>query len=225
MPGIKQKIKSSKLLMNAFYWLRFYAHGNRYKAKGKGNRIVFTGALLKHNTFVVNGDNNIISIGDSSHLSHCKISVQGSHHNLIIGEKGSVNETNIAFEDHHGSITIGDNFSMYKGGEIAAVEPHSKIEIGDDCMFSVYVDIRNTDSHSIIDTASGRRINPGKNIKIGNKVWIGAYVQILKGITIGDNSIVGIRSLVNKDVPPSTLVGGVPARVLKTGVDWQRERI
>lgn len=52
-------------------------------------------------------------------------------------------------------------------------------------------------------------------VKIGNDVWIAAGVQILLGVTIGDGAIVGAGSVVTKDVPPYTVVGGVPARVIR----------
>lgn len=55
---------------------------------------------------------------------------------------------------------------------------------------------------------------PGDTI-IGNDVWIGFHATILPGITIGDGAIIGSRSLVTKDVPPYTIVGGNPAKVIR----------
>ena len=52
-------------------------------------------------------------------------------------------------------------------------------------------------------------------IKLGKKVWIGAHATILAGVTIGDNAIVAAGAVVTKDVPADTVVGGVPARVIK----------
>lgn len=57
--------------------------------------------------------------------------------------------------------------------------------------------------------------NETANIIIGNDVWIGARAIILDGVTIGDGAIVAAGSLVNKDVPPYAIVGGVPAKVIK----------
>ena len=53
-------------------------------------------------------------------------------------------------------------------------------------------------------------------IHIGENVWIGANATILPGVTIGDGAIVAAGAVVAKDVPPMTVVGGVPARFIKT---------
>lgn len=55
----------------------------------------------------------------------------------------------------------------------------------------------------------------GKPCKIGNDVWIGCNSTILRGVTIGDGAIVAANALVNKDVPPYAIVGGVPAKIIK----------
>lgn len=55
----------------------------------------------------------------------------------------------------------------------------------------------------------------GRSCIIGNDVWIGAYVNIIEGITIGDGAIIAAGSVVTQDVPPYAVVGGVPAKVIK----------
>lgn len=57
------------------------------------------------------------------------------------------------------------------------------------------------------------------DIVVGNDVWIGYEAVILSGVTIGDGSIIGTRAVVTKDVPPYTIVGGVPARMIKKRFD------
>jgi acetyltransferase-like isoleucine patch superfamily enzyme len=54
-----------------------------------------------------------------------------------------------------------------------------------------------------------------KPIHIGKKVWLGANVTVLQGVTIGDNAIVAAGAVVTKDVPANTIVGGIPAKVIK----------
>ncbi len=57
-------------------------------------------------------------------------------------------------------------------------------------------------------------------IVIGDHVWVGMNVTILKGVTIGTGAIIAAGSVVTHDVPEHTLVGGVPAKVIKTEVSW-----
>lgn len=52
-------------------------------------------------------------------------------------------------------------------------------------------------------------------IRLGKKVWVGSNATILQGVTIGDNAVVAAGAVVTKDVPANTIVGGVPARVIK----------
>ena len=77
------------------------------------------------------------------------------------------------------------------------------------------------------------------DIMIGNDVWIGYEAVILAGVTIGDGAVIGARAVVTKDVPPYAIVGGVPARVIRSRFpeetvkallrlkwwDWPAERI
>jgi len=217
--GIKKKLR------DAYHAFLFSFYRNKKIIRGKNNTIIFKTAKLKNVVFDIKGNNNTILFGDHASIKACKITMRGNNHALTIGDHVAIDSSELKFEDHDCLINIGISTRILKHGEISVAEPFSKIEIGENCLFSSNVDIRNTDSHSIFDTISGKRINPAKNISIGNKVWIGAYVQVLKGVTINDNSIVGIRSLVTKEVPSNCLVAGVPAKIIKTNIDWCSKRI
>ena len=92
-------------------------------------------------------------------------------------------------------------------------------------MFSRDIDFRTGDSHSII-TINGERINPSKDIVIGNHVWVGTQTICLKGATISSNSIIAAGSIVTKPfLQENIIIGGNPAKVLKTEINWLRERI
>ena len=94
---------------------------------------------------------------------------------------------------------------------------HEKIEIGENVAISHDVTIMDSDAHEGL----WKGYKKTKPIKIGNHVWIGTRATILKGVTIGDNAIIAAGSVVTKDVPSNTVVAGVPAKVIKTNINWK----
>ncbi|WP_271425132.1 acyltransferase [Aequorivita sinensis] len=93
----------------------------------------------------------------------------------------------------------------------------SMIEIGENVAISENVSIRDSDNHEIVGSKQPMTVP----ISIGNKVWIGMNVTILKGILVGDGVVIDANSLGNSDVPPNSLVGGVPVRVIKNNIQWK----
>lgn len=86
------------------------------------------------------------------------------------------------------------------------------IEIGDGSLIGHNV-VLATINHSLIP--SEKRKNYYAPIKIGQNVWIGSNATILQGVTIGDWAVVAAGAVVSRDVPPYTIVGGIPAKVIK----------
>lgn len=86
------------------------------------------------------------------------------------------------------------------------------IEIGNDVLIGQQVVIA-TLNHDLCPDRRGS-MTP-KPVRIGNKVWIGAHATILPGVKIGDGAVVAAGAVVTKDVPPYTVVAGVPAKVIK----------
>lgn len=60
-----------------------------------------------------------------------------------------------------------------------------------------------------------------QEIEIGDHVWVGLRSVILKGVKIGNGAIIAAGSLVNRDVPPNSLAAGVPAKIIKTNIQWK----
>ncbi|MNS18667.1 Galactoside O-acetyltransferase [compost metagenome] len=197
--------------------------GTRIVVCGANNRVTADGASLERVSVSVVGDDNAVSIADGAILVRCRIRMAGSGHRLIIGANCHLVDADLAFEDTACTITIGTGTTI-EGGHLAAVEPGSSVTLGDDCMLSDGIDIRTSDSHAIFDSASGRRLNPPADVSLGRHVWLGTQVAVLKGVTIGDGAVIGARSVVTSDVPAGCIAAGVPARVLREGVTWTRER-
>lgn len=92
---------------------------------------------------------------------------------------------------------------------------HKEITIGEGCAISHDFTVMDSDAHEL---NGSRNINP---VHIGNHVWIGTRVTILNGVNVGDGAVIAAGALVTKDVPAGSLVGGVPARVIKEKVEWK----
>ena len=109
-----------------------------------------------------------------------------------------------------GSITIGDYVLASPGTRISASD---EITIGDSVMMANGVYITDSDWHGIYDrTARNATATP---VHIGDNAWIGDHAVVLKGVTIGENSVVAARAVVTRDVPANVVVAGNPAKVVK----------
>jgi len=131
---------------------------------------------------------------------------------MIIGRKCRFRGTHVPIElatMQGGSLTIGDNCSFNSGISICS---QVEVSIGNNCGIGNYVLIFDTDFHDAVDHTKGGKAAP---ICIGDNVWLAARVTVLKGVVIGEGAVVSAGSVVVTNVPPYTLVGGVPARVIK----------
>lgn len=99
------------------------------------------------------------------------------------------------------------------------------IMIGNDCMFSNNIIIRTSDSHPIYDKNTKQRINHPQSVIIGNHVWIAPDSKIMKGVEIGDNSIIGSNTFVTKNIGENVLAVGIPAKEIKNEIFWTRESL
>ena len=110
------------------------------------------------------------------------------------------------------SIFIGKNFLANYNVSILDRAP---VRIGDYVMIGPHTLIA-TVNHPISPMGRRKHLSVAKPVTIGNDVWIGGNVTILPGVTIGHNVIVAAGAVVTKDVPDNSLVGGVPAKLIRT---------
>lgn len=111
-------------------------------------------------------------------------------------------------------IKIGNNVGL---GEFAYLGGAGGLEIGEDCIIGQYFSCH-PENHQFNDPNKLIRLQgvTRKGIKIGSNCWIGAKVTILDGVSIGNNCVIAAGAVVTKDMPSGSLIGGVPAKVLKT---------
>lgn len=111
-------------------------------------------------------------------------------------------------------IKIGANVGM---GEFAYLGGAGGLEIGDECIIGQYFSCH-PENHiaSDLDQAIRHQGVTRKGIKIGKNCWIGSKVTILDGVEIGEGSIIAAGAVVNKSFPANSIIGGVPARQIKS---------
>ncbi|WP_275973769.1 MULTISPECIES: acyltransferase [unclassified Nodularia (in: cyanobacteria)] len=221
LQNVKDRLRNSKFLR--ILYAKLLSRGNSFNLKGNNNILDTAGAILKKCSLQVVGNNNLISIDVGCYLEGVKIFLQGDNLKLKIGRSVFIGQGSVLWmENSDGLIEIGEFTSIEKVA--IAVAEGKKIIIGKDCLVSYEVDIRCSDSHAIFDQEKKCRINPAANIEIGNHVWLGAKCLILKGVTIGDGSIIGAGSVVTKSVEPNSVAAGNPAKVVRSDIVWTRSR-
>ena len=177
--------------------------------------------LLNFIAYIKLKKTTIRSIGSSSKVSFMKINAK-QNCEFFVGANSMI-ESSIFFDKENSQVIIGDNTFIGASTIICA----KSISIGNDVLISWGCTIVDHNSHSL---HSSLRLNDVANwmkgyknwehvqitpITIQNKVWLGFNVIVLKGVTIGEGSIVGAGSVVTKDIPPYTIVAGNPARVIR----------
>ena len=156
--------------------------------------------VFVHNTYSLKGGENI-SIG-----------------NNFIGNKGLVLEALSTFEHaiFNPSIAIGDNVFMNQNCRIQCI---NRIEIGDGVMFAgnIFITDHFHGDPSIYDedAPAQRKLFSKGPVKIGDFVWIGEGAVIMPNVRIGKHAIIGANAVVTKDVEDYSVVGGIPAKVLR----------
>ncbi len=121
------------------------------------------------------------------------------------------------YTDFGKNITIGKNVFINSGCHF---QDQGGIEIGDGCLIGHNV-VLATINHDLYP--ENNRINHYAPIKLGKSVWVGSNATILSGVTVGDWAVIAAGAVVTRDVPPLTVVGGVPAKVIKV-IDPKEKR-
>jgi acetyltransferase-like isoleucine patch superfamily enzyme len=175
-----------------------YILGRRVSVSGERNKVHFGDGVKTDLTISIRGNGNEVRIGARTRIKGT-IDIKGDGHSVLIGADGNLRGVTITCREGCG-VTIGDGI-----------------------LTSTDVRIRTSDSHSIFDMATGERTNPARPVTIGDHVWLARGVTISKA-TIPSNCIVAAQSFVNAAFDEEhTLIGGAPARILRSGVAWTKE--
>lgn len=185
--------------------------------KGKNNTYKCESKMGSDFHVDVIGNNNTIQIGKKCVLNNTQIQINGDGNQLIIEDEVRFIGPCKIIVGSGGTLIIRRNAGV-RGVEFNL--DGALIDVGELCMFSYGIILRNHDSHKVIDPYNGKVLNSPKDIILGKHVWIAQNVTILKGCKIGDNSVLGLGAVVTKSCPEGSIMTGCPAKVVKENITW-----
>jgi acetyltransferase-like isoleucine patch superfamily enzyme len=114
---------------------------------------------------------------------------------------------------HEGVVEIGAKTVI---GQECTISAYRRVRIGEQCVIAdraMFIDF----DHGVVEVERPIRTQGiyMRDVEVGSNVWIGYGACILRGVRVGDNSIVGTNSVVTRDVPANAVVAGIPARVIR----------
>ena len=178
---------------------------------------------ISKSTFHIIGKNNSFIFDDHVTVRNCRFIVKGD--NCIVDLRGcSLFDSRFELLDSETRIEINKDTIMTTN-RIVVAGGKNQLHIGKGCLFAENAEVWTSDTHSLLDMNTNKRINPDKPVYIGDRLWLGNRALILKGVNIGNDTIVAAGSIVTKDIPNNTLVAGIPAVAIKTCVNWNETRI
>jgi carbonic anhydrase/acetyltransferase-like protein (isoleucine patch superfamily) len=166
----------------------------------------------------LSGIHNKLNV-DGAYISETTITVTGTGNVINIGPGVKLRKSVIILRGDNCTISIGRN-TTFGGIRIVNVGSNNAVTIGENCLFSDHIELWASDTHPIYDLEN-KIINKEKPVKIGDNVWVGSRVIILKGVNICRGSILGMGSVILNDVPAETVSAGYPNKVLKQNVHWK----
>jgi acetyltransferase-like isoleucine patch superfamily enzyme len=114
---------------------------------------------------------------------------------------------------HEGLVEIGDKTVM---GQECTISAYQHVRIGQQCVIAdraMFIDF----DHGVVEVERPIRQQGiyKRDVVVGSNVWVGYGACVLRGVSVGDNSIVGTNSVVTKDIPANAVVAGIPARIIR----------
>jgi len=192
-------------------------------ADDRGNVIEYDGPPMESVTVTFRGENNRLVVSPRARIAPGPWNFTFSNSNALIKVGAGRPRTRLRPSVRVGqdaTVVIGPQVSSTAKVLITAAEG-ATVRIGQRTLISHGVEIRADDSHPIFDIRTGRRVNHSRDITIGPHVWLGAQVVVLAGATIGEGSVVGIRSVVTRPLPNNVVAVGAPAVPVRRDIAWE----
>lgn len=200
---------------------------------GLNTKLVFNGygntLILQNNVSFKSGtkiifknNNNLVYLGEETKILSPS-TIEFSHDNALMYICGKCRFQLLSILLRSNSVLFCGFGCSINPNFVCSLLEAKNVLIGSDCMFSHHIHLRNATSHAIYEGKSGKRIAKGKSIIIGDHVWFGYGVKVVRGVNVGNGSMIGAYSVVAKDIPEKCLAAGNPTEVKKENILWTRD--
>lgn len=194
-------------------------------ADDRGNRIEWDGPPIDDTNVIFTGSNNVLRVHSGARVGKLRVQFDCDNGFMEVGSSTGVPAFSATVRVGQDSrVIVGSNVSTTATAGISATEG-TTVSIGEDSMLAIGVQLRADDGHPIFDVNSGKRVNISRDIIIGQHVWVGYNAAILGGVTVGSGAVIGLGSVVTKDVPNNAVAAGNPARVVRSDIAWERPHL
>lgn len=193
-----------------------------------GNSVVYNGPPIDKNVRIqIRGSNNRLVIKSPARINRLFAYFDADNGYVEIGE--NLRQAGAFFKatvrvGADCKVVVGQNVTMTGSCLLSAAEGTS-ITVGDDCMIATANELRTHDGHPIFEVESGLRMNESRSIAIGNHVWLAKDAVLLGGAKVGDGSVIGYRAVVTGEIPNNCVAVGIPAKVAKRDIAWERPNL
>lgn len=189
---------------------------NPLRDKGHGN-VVSIQCKIRRGFVAVYGNNNVIEVASDCTWADCEVVMQGDNNRLIIDPKARLLGPVRILMEGNATLHLGENCGV-RGVDFKI--KNGTVTVGKLAMFSYGIKVRNHDSHRVFMQGESEPCNSPADVVIGNHTWICQDASILKGVSIGDDSIVAFGAVATRSCPPNSILAGNPAKIVKTGITW-----
>jgi acetyltransferase-like isoleucine patch superfamily enzyme len=224
---IKSFLKKSAVLRAVQSRIQFGIPVNywRKQISGPDNRVRVDSRHIAGTRIFIRGSGNTVTLDDTLLVRNLTVKIWGNRNTVHISRDCQIKAGVVWIEGDDNSCVFGSG-STVESAEFYLTERNTRITLGSDCMLADSIVFRTGDSHSILDAVSGEVLNPAGDILVGDHVWIGQGVTLLKNSRVASGSVVGTRSLVTRDFrEEGSVIAGVPAKEIRSGIRWVRERL
>ena len=191
---------------------------------GKNNVVDIDDTNLKGRVYIY-GNNNNVMIEKSKRGGHLNIHIRGNNNKIHILQSDELQSLNISIGNYmeisNSEIFIDDGACIVNI-EVLIEQHHCKLHVGKNCLMSRDILFRLGEiPHLVFDSKTKEYVDTPNNLIIGDHVWIGRGVTLLKKAKIGNDCIIGTQAVVTKEIPENNvMIAGNPAVIKRRNVYW-----